>query len=86
MNAPRRDHPLVLLEGGQRGGLPPTSGLRRAVRLTEIGGLVVLQAVLWLAYRRQHLRRRMQGAVARWENDPARRRTRQAGNRQTKRR
>lgn len=85
MNDLQRDRPLVLLDVGQRGRLPPTNGLRRAIRLAEIASLVVFQAVLWLAYRRQRLRWRTQGAVARWEHELAHRRARQPGNRQTKR-
>jgi hypothetical protein len=48
--------------------------LRRAIRLAEAGGLVLLNVALWLAYRRQRTQWRIEGAVARWENTRGRRR------------
>jgi len=63
---------------------PPVTrkGLRRAVTLTEIAGVVLIEVVLGLAYRRRQLRWRVQGAVGRWENDFLNRRPRRAGGRQ----
>ena len=43
--------------------------LQRAVVVTEIGGLVLFELLLWLSSRRRHLRWRAQGAFERWEND-----------------
>jgi hypothetical protein len=73
---------LALLALGQHRSPPGTKGLRRAVALTGIGGLVLVELVLRLAYRRQQLRWRASGAVARWENDFMRRRSRWIGGRQ----
>jgi hypothetical protein len=61
-------------------------GLRQAIRLTEAGSLVVLEAVLWLRYRRQRLRWRAQGALARWEHDLVSGQAGQAGIKRAKRR
>ncbi len=52
--------------------------VRRAIRLTEVGGILLLEFVLWLAYRRQWLRWRAQGVFARWEREHTHRRRRPA--------
>jgi hypothetical protein len=49
--------------------LMTTSNSNRALALAEIAAIVLLNAYLWLAYRRHQLRSHVQGAVVRWEND-----------------
>ncbi len=58
--------------------------LRRAITLTEIGGLALLELVLWLAYRRRHLHWRVNGAIAKWENDFEHPRARRRGSKQAR--
>ncbi|HEX8804065.1 MAG TPA: hypothetical protein VF743_07720 [Acidimicrobiales bacterium] len=51
-------------------GRPPDpGGLRRVITAVEIVALLLFELLLWISYRRQRLRWRTQGAVARWEND-----------------
>jgi hypothetical protein len=77
---------LALLALDRHRSPPGMTGLRRAVALTGIGGLVLVELVFRLAYRRQQLRWRASGAVARWENDFMRGRSRWTGGRQPARR
>jgi hypothetical protein len=48
---------------------PIAGGLGRTITATELAGLILLEILLWISYRRQRLRWRTQNAVARWEND-----------------
>ena len=79
MSGSRPEHAAAA--GGELSSLGPQQhrspstlkGLPRAVMFTEFGGLALLELLLWLSYRRRHLRWRAQGAFARWENDVVRR-------------
>jgi hypothetical protein len=86
MSIQRPGRTVRVLPRQERRPTHTNGGVRQAIRLTEVGSLVVLEAVLWLRYRRQRLRWRAQGALARWEHDLTSGQARQAGINRAKRR
>ena len=59
--------------GPQEGRPSTSSNLERVVVTAGIAGVALIPLLLWLSYRQQDVRWRIQGAVTRWANGVPRR-------------